>query len=30
MPRKKLTIGLVGQISSGKGTINKYLEKKYT
>ena len=29
MPQKKLIIGLVGEISSGKGAINKYLEKNY-
>ncbi len=27
--KKKLIIGLVGQIASGKSTINKYLENKY-
>ncbi|MCK5212069.1 AAA family ATPase [Candidatus Parcubacteria bacterium] len=29
MPKKKIIIGLVGEISSGKGAINKYLEKNY-
>ncbi len=29
MSKKKLIIGLVGEISSGKGAVNKYLEKKY-
>ncbi len=29
MPDKKIIFGLTGQIASGKGTVAKYLEKKY-
>lgn len=29
MPNKKIILGLVGEIASGKGAVVKYLEKKY-
>lgn len=29
MPNRKIILGLVGEIASGKGTVAKYLEKKY-